>query len=79
MSVRKVTARQSQRIAQVAFEWAQRRRKKVTAVHKANVLHITEGLFLREVRKVAQQFPDCQLEEVIVDAMAALILRPAAL
>ena len=77
MSVRKVTARQSQRIAQVAFEWAQRRRKKVTAV--ANVLHITEGLFLREVRKVAQQFPDCQLEEVIVDAMAALILRPAAL
>src|SRR5688572_645569 len=75
MSVRKVTARQSRRIAQVAFEWARRRRKKVTAVHKANVLHITEGLFLREVRKVAREFPDCQLEEVIVDAMAALLLR----
>ena len=75
LSVRKVTARQSRRIAQVAFEWARRRRGKVTAVHKANVLHITEGLFLREVRNVARQFPDCVLEEVIVDAMAALLLR----
>ncbi|MGQ0752816.1 MAG: isocitrate/isopropylmalate dehydrogenase family protein [Betaproteobacteria bacterium] len=75
LSVRKVTARQSRRIAQVAFEWARRRRKKVTAVHKANVLHITEGLFLKEVRAVAKEYPDCALEEVIVDAMAALLLR----
>jgi isocitrate/isopropylmalate dehydrogenase len=75
LSVRKVTARQSRRIAQVAFEWARRRRKKVTAVHKANVLHISEGLFLKEVRAVAKDFPECVLEEVIVDAMAALLLR----
>ncbi|HEX6003965.1 MAG TPA: isocitrate/isopropylmalate family dehydrogenase [Burkholderiales bacterium] len=75
LSVRKVSARQSRRIAEVAFQWARRRRRKVTAVHKANVLHMTEGLFLGEVRKVAQQFPDCALEEVIVDAMAALLLR----
>ena len=75
LSVRKVSARQSRRIAQVAFEWARRRRKKVTAVHKANVLHITEGLFLKEVRAVAKEYPDCALEEVIVDAMAALLLR----
>lgn len=75
MAVRKVTARQCERIARVAFEWARRRRGKVTAVHKANVLHISEGLFLREVRKVAKAFPDCALEEVIVDAMAALLLR----
>ncbi|HET7595704.1 MAG TPA: isocitrate/isopropylmalate family dehydrogenase [Burkholderiales bacterium] len=75
LSVRKVSARQSRRIAEVAFQWARRRRRKVTAVHKANVLHMTEGLFLREVRKVARQFPDCALEEVIVDAMAALLLR----
>ena len=75
LSVRKVTARQCRRISQVAFEWARRRRKKVTAVHKANVLHITEGLFLKEVRAVAKEFPDCALEEVIVDAMAALLLR----
>ena len=75
LSVRRITARQSRRIAEVAFEWARKRRRKVTAVHKANVLHVTEGLFLREVRKVAERFPDCTLEEVIVDAMAALLLR----
>ncbi len=75
LAVRKVTARQCRRIARVAFEWARKRRRKVTAVHKANVLHISEGLFLREVRNVAKEFPDCTLEEVIVDAMAALLLR----
>ena len=57
IAVRKVTARQCNRISRVAFEWARKRRKKVTAVHKANVLHISDGLFLREVRKVAQEYP----------------------
>jgi 3-isopropylmalate dehydrogenase len=75
LAVRKVTARQCERIARVGFEWARRRRKKVTAVHKANVLRISDGLFLREVRKVAQEYPDVQLEEIIVDAMAALLVR----
>ena len=75
MTVRKVTRRQCHRIAKVAFEWAARRRKKVTAVHKANVLHMSEGLFLGEVRAIAKEYPDVQLEEVIVDAMAALLLR----
>jgi len=78
LSVRKVTARQCRRIAQVAFECALERRKKVTAVHKANVLRISDALFLREVRKVAQGFPQVQLEEQIVDAMAALLLRDPA-
>ena len=78
LSVRKVTARQCRRIAQVAFECAMERRKKVTAVHKANVLRISDALFLREVRKVAQEFPEVQLEEQIVDAMAALLLRDPA-
>jgi len=75
LAVRKVTARQCHRISRVAFEWARKRRKKVTAVHKANVLHISDGLFLREVRRVAQSFPDVQLDEKIVDAMAALLVR----
>jgi 3-isopropylmalate dehydrogenase len=75
LAVRKVTARQCNRIARVAFAWAKKRRRKVTAVHKANVLHISDGLFLREVRKVAQEFPDVQLDEKIVDAMAALLVR----
>ena len=75
IAIRKVTARQCNRISRVAFDWARRRRKKVTAVHKANVLHISDGLFLREVRKVAQEYPDVELDEKIVDAMAALLVR----
>ena len=75
LAVRKVTARQCERISRVAFEWARKRRKHVTAVHKANVLHISDGLFLREVRKVAQEYPDVALDEKIVDAMAALLVR----
>ena len=51
------------------------RRKKVTAVHKANVLKLSDGLFLREVRMVAADFPDVELDEVIVDAAAALLVR----
>ncbi|HTQ76032.1 MAG TPA: isocitrate/isopropylmalate family dehydrogenase [Burkholderiales bacterium] len=75
MSLRRVTAACSERIARRAFEAAARRRGKVTAVHKANVFRVSDGLWLREVRKVAKQFPKVQLEEVIVDAMAALLLR----
>ncbi|HYH42366.1 MAG TPA: isocitrate/isopropylmalate family dehydrogenase, partial [Burkholderiales bacterium] len=75
ISVRKVTARQCNRISRVAFDWARKRRKKVTAVHKANVLHISDGLFLREVRAVAKEYPDVELDEKIVDAMAALLVR----
>ncbi|WP_129777827.1 isocitrate/isopropylmalate dehydrogenase family protein [Peristeroidobacter soli] len=75
LAVRKITARASQRVARAAFEIARGRRRKVTAVHKANVLKLSDGLFLREVRKVAQQYPDVQLEELIVDATAALLIR----
>ena len=75
LSIRKVTARQCRRIALVAFQSAMKRRRKVTAVHKANVLRVSDGLFLREVRKVARGFPLVELEERIVDAMAALLLR----
>ena len=62
-------------VAQTAFELAQGRRKKVTAVHKANVVKLSDGLFLREVRRVAAGYPDVELEELIVDATAALLIR----
>jgi 3-isopropylmalate dehydrogenase len=75
LAVRRVTAKCCERIARRAFEAAMTRRRKVTSVHKANVFRISDGLWLREVRKVAQDFPKVQLEEVIVDAMAALLLR----
>jgi 3-isopropylmalate dehydrogenase len=74
-SIRKITARACSRIARTAFELARERRGKVTAVHKANVVKLSDGLFLREVRKVAAEFPDVSLEELIVDAAAAALIR----
>jgi 3-isopropylmalate dehydrogenase len=44
-------------------------------VHKANVLKVTDGLFIREVVKVAEEFPDVRLDEMLVDAMAARLIR----
>jgi 3-isopropylmalate dehydrogenase len=74
-SIRKITAHGSERVARRAFELARRRRGKVTAVHKANVLKLTDGLFLREVRRVAEDFTDVVLDELIVDAAAAMLIR----
>ncbi|HET6970626.1 MAG TPA: isocitrate/isopropylmalate family dehydrogenase [Phenylobacterium sp.] len=74
-ALRKITARACARVARAAFDLARQRRRKVTAVHKANVLKLTDGLFLREVRKVAADFTDVALDEVIVDAAAALLIR----
>jgi 3-isopropylmalate dehydrogenase len=77
MSLRKISRDRSTRIAEAAFRLAARRRRKVTAVHKANVLRVTEGLFLECVRAVAAQYPHVAYEERIVDAMAALLVRDA--
>ncbi|MBY2924356.1 isocitrate/isopropylmalate dehydrogenase family protein [Rhizobium leguminosarum] len=74
-SIRKITAKASARVARTAFDLARTRRKKVTAVHKANVVKLSDGLFLREVRKVAESYPDVVLEELIVDAAAAHLIR----
>ena len=78
LSVRKITAASSYRIAKMAFEIAHRRRRAVTAVHKQNVVKVSEALFLREVRKVAQEFSDVRYEEQLVDSMAAMLVRDAA-
>ena len=75
LSIRKITSAACERIARAAFGLAQGRRKKVTAVHKANVVKLSDGLFLREVRKVAADYPEIELEELIVDATAALLIR----
>ncbi|MBX9739026.1 MAG: isocitrate/isopropylmalate dehydrogenase family protein [Beijerinckiaceae bacterium] len=75
LAFRKITAKGSARVARAAFEIARMRRRKVTAIHKANVMKMTDGLFLREVRKVAQDYPDVALDEQIVDAAAALLIR----
>ena len=78
LAVRKITAQGSSRIARVAFELARGRRRKVTAVHKVNVLKMTEGLFLRETRKIAGEFKDVAYDEQLMDSMAALLVRDAA-
>lgn len=78
LSVRKITRDGSRRIARHAFQLAARRRKKVTVVHKANVLKVSDGLFLDEVNAEAENYPDIELEELIIDAATAhLIRRPA--
>ncbi|MDQ0512939.1 isocitrate/isopropylmalate dehydrogenase family protein [Ancylobacter amanitiformis] len=75
LSVRKLTAHACERIARAAFILARKRRKKVTAVHKANNFIITDGFFLEKVRMVHEEFPDVELDDVIIDAMAAHLVR----
>lgn len=75
LSVRKITRHCSERIARRAFELAMTRRKKVTAIHKANSFHMTDGLFLEAVRHVAKDFPEVQLDDLLVDASTAYLVR----
>ena len=77
LSIRKISSFASSRIARTAFDLAATRRRHVTAVHKANVLSMTEGLFLREVREIAQAYPAVVYDEQLVDSMAALLVRDA--
>jgi 3-isopropylmalate dehydrogenase len=77
LAVRKVTRLGSTRIAEAAFKLALQRRKHVTAVHKANVLRVSDGLYLECVRAVAARYPQVRYGERIIDAMAALLVRDA--
>ncbi|MFN6953235.1 MAG: isocitrate/isopropylmalate dehydrogenase family protein [Acetobacteraceae bacterium] len=78
VSLRRITRRASERIARAAFALAEGRRRKVTAVHKANVLKRGDGMFLDACRRVAREHPGVALEEIIVDAMAAHLVRSPA-
>src|SRR5215470_1902365 len=77
ISVRKVTRESSERIVEAAFSIAARRRRKVTVVHKANVLRLSDGFFLDCARRVAARHPGIDCEERLVDAVAALLIRDA--
>ena len=74
----RVTRRGSDRIVRYAFELARRiGRKKITVVHKANILKSTSGLFLKVAREVAAQYPDIQCNEMIVDnTCMQLVMKP---
>jgi 3-isopropylmalate dehydrogenase len=76
ISLRRITRQCCERIARAGFELAMRRRRRVTLVHKANVLKIGDGmLFLGECRKVAAEFPEVVVDDVLVDAMMAHVVR----
>jgi isocitrate dehydrogenase (NAD+) len=77
-SLKIITARASTRIARFAFEYARKHgRKRVTAIHKANIMKLGDGLFLESVRTVAREFGDIPYDEKIVDATCMhLVMRP---
>jgi isocitrate dehydrogenase (NAD+) len=77
-SLRVVTESASERIARFAFETARRQgRKRVTCVHKANILKLSDGLFLRTCHRVAESFTDIAFDDSIIDAAAMkLVLNP---
>ncbi len=77
-SLKIITERASTRIARFAFEYAKRHgRKKIHAIHKANIMKLSDGLFLRSVRVVAAQFPGIEYKELIVDnACMQIVMDP---
>ncbi len=78
-ALRKITRRACRRIAEAAFDLAASRpARRVTAVHKAYVLRLTDGLFLEECRQVAATAADVGYDEVLVDAMTAFLVRDPA-
>ena len=79
LSIKPISVSGSERIVQFAFNYARRyRRRKVTAVHKANIMKHTDGLFLAVARQVAERYPDIEFEDRIVDNMCMqLVLRPS--
>jgi isocitrate dehydrogenase (NAD+) len=78
LSIKPISISGSQRIVEYAFDYARKnKRRKVTAVHKANIMKHTDGLFLAVARKVAERNPDIEFEDRIVDNMCMqLVLRP---
>jgi isocitrate dehydrogenase (NAD+) len=77
-SLKIITEKASTRIAKFAFAYAEKKgRKKIHAIHKANIMKLSDGLFLRSVRAVAEQFPRIEYKEMIVDnACMQIVMDP---
>jgi isocitrate dehydrogenase (NAD+) len=77
-SLKIITEKASTRIAEFAFEYARRfHRTRVTAIHKANIMKLSDGLFLESTRKVSREYTDVSYDERIVDAACMqLVMRP---
>ena len=78
VSLRRITRECCERIARSAFELAMTRKRHVSIVHKANVLRLGDGLFMEMCQAVAREFPQVQVDEFIVDAMMAHVVRAPA-
>lgn len=78
-SLKIITEKASTRIAKFAFEYARKSgRKKIHAIHKANIMKLSDGLFLKSVRVVAEKFPEIEYKELIVDnACMQIVIDPA--
>jgi isocitrate dehydrogenase (NAD+) len=78
ISIKPISVTGTRRIVKFAFEHARKeRRRKVTAVHKANIMKFSDGLFLQTAREVAGEYPDVEFEDRIVDNLAMqLVSRP---
>ena len=78
LSIKMISETGSRRIVKFAFEYARAyQRKKVTAIHKANIMKFSDGLFLAVAREVAQEYPDIEFEDRLVDNMTMqLVKRP---
>jgi len=75
-SIKIITRKASERIAKFAFELARKEeKKKVTAVHKANIMKYTDGLFLDCAKKISQEYPEIIFEDIIVDAMSMKLVQ----
>jgi isocitrate dehydrogenase (NAD+) len=77
-SLKIITERASTRVARFAFEYARKHgRKKIHAIHKANIMKLSDGLFLTSIRKVAAEYPDIEYRELIIDnACMQIVLDP---
>ena len=75
ISTRLITRRASERVARFAFNLARKRKRKLTYVHKANILKLTDGIFKQAVLDVAEEYPEVELEELRVDAAAMQLVR----
>src|SRR5437660_5553193 len=77
-SLKIITEKASTRIARFAFDYARRRgRKKITAIHKANIMKMADGLFIRSAEAVAAHYPDIAYDEQIIDAACMnLVMKP---
>jgi isocitrate dehydrogenase (NAD+) len=75
-SIKTISEFGSRRIAKYAFEYARKyKRKKVSAVSKANIMKFSDGLFLSTVREVAKEYPDIEFDEVLVDALCMRLVK----